>query len=102
MSNLAVSKTQTTMTDGMTNEQMSLFLKVARMGLICGLGTPYEWYLNYTMHPPLPFLNKETMLSQVRRAFANFFRGCASCEEEAYALYLMKDEEVIERFRSIF
>jgi hypothetical protein len=67
-----------------TPEQRDKFIAIAQMGVTCGLATPEEWLLNYTLHqsnfeayPDIP-ANYEAALE----AFAAFWRDTASYQEE--------------------
>lgn len=95
---MTVQSHQKTIVDGMSDEEVRMFLEAARAGVACGLASPYEWYKNYLYHAPIPYNSGNGVALKMRRAFANFFRSAASHEKEAEDLANMEDHKVIEYF----
>jgi hypothetical protein len=68
----------------MTSEQKDLFIKVAQMGVACGLAHPYEWYTNALSHyaPTLAYAEQADFEGRLDDTFVAFMRGAASLPEE--------------------
>lgn len=86
----------------MTPNQQAKFIQIAQMGVACGLTTPEEWLLNYSLHQmnfePLAEIPRNYELAL--EAYAAFWRGTASDPHEKLGFDAMSDYEIVDsRYR---